>query len=304
MLIDKNMRAIKEYLTSPRLLAITLLMRFGFWIPDSVYLRMMYYLQTGMKLHLKHPITFSEKLQWLKLYNRHPEYTMMVDKVAVKDYVAKIIGEEYIIPTLSVWNTPDEIDFDKLPDQFVLKCNHDSGGVVLCKNKKSFDREYAKGRIAKSLKHNFFYGGREFPYKNVKPCIMVEKYMQDANEEDLVDYKFFCFSGEVKMCQVISDRFTDEKIDFYDKNWNRLIGLIGLNIDAKNSIEDKPRPKRYEEMIRIAESLSKGMIFVRVDLYDINDKIYFGELTFFPASGFGYFRPDEWNVKLGNMIKL
>lgn len=298
------MKTVREYLISPRLLAISLLMRFGFWIPDSIYLRMMYYLQTGMKLHLKHPVRFSEKLQWLKLYDRHPEYTMMVDKVAVKDYVAKIIGEEYIIPTLSVWNAPDEIEFDRLPEQFVLKCNHDSGGVVLCKNKKSFDREYARRRIAKSLKRNFFYGGREFPYKNVKPCIMVEKYMQDANEEDLVDYKFFCFSGEVKMCQVISDRFTDEKIDFYDRNWNRLIGLIGLNIDAKNSIEGKPRPKQYDEMIRIAELLSKGMIFVRVDLYDINDKIYFGELTFFPASGFGYFRPDEWNVKLGNMIKL
>lgn len=298
------MKTVREYLISPRLLAISLLMRFGFWIPDSIYLRMMYYLQTGMKLHLKHPVRFSEKLQWLKLYDRHPEYTMMVDKVAVKDYVAKIIGEEYIIPTLSVWNAPDEIEFDRLPEQFVLKCNHDSGGVVLCKNKKSFDREYARRRIAKSLKRNFFYGGREFPYKNVKPCIMVEKYMQDANEEDLVDYKFFCFSGEVKMCQVISDRFTDEKIDFYDRNWNRLIGLIGLNIDAKNSIEGKPRPKQYDEMIRIAELLSKGMIFVRVDLYDINDRIYFGELTFFPASGFGYFRPDEWNVKLGNMIKL
>lgn len=301
------MRTIKEYLTSPRLLVISLLMRFGFWIPDSVYLRMMYYFQTGMKLHLDHPRTFSEKIQWLKLHNHKPEYTRMVDKVLVKDYVAKIIGKEYIIPTLGVWKTFDEINFDSLPKQFVLKCNHDSGGVIICKDKRKLNRYQSRKLLNKSLKRNFFYGGREYPYKNVKPSIMAEEYMQNIDGGDLVDYKFFCFSGEVKMCQVISDRFDDEKIDFYDRNWNRLIGLIGLiglNIEAKNSIEDKPRPKRYDEMIRIAESLSKGMIFVRVDLYDINDKIYFGELTFFPASGFGYFRPDEWNVKLGNMIKL
>lgn len=261
----------------------------------------------GRILHLRHPKTFSEKIQWLKLYNRKPEYTQMVDKVLVKDYVAKAIGKEYIIPTLGVWKTFDEIDFDSLPKQFVLKCNHDSGGVIICKDKRTFDRVQSRRVLNKSLKRNFFYGGREYPYKYVEPCIMAEEYMQNIDGGDLVDYKFFCFSGEVKMCQVISDRFTDEKIDFYDRDWNRLIGLIGLiglNIDAKNSIEDKPRPQRYEEMIRIAETLSKGMIFVRVDLYDINDKIYFGELTFFPASGFGYFRPDEWNGKLGNMIKL
>ena len=295
---------VKKYIKSPQLLLVSLFVRLGKWMPDAVYLQIIYYLKLGKILHLDHPRTFSEKIQWLKLHNRKPEYTQMVDKVLVKDYVAKIIGEEYIIPTLGIWKTFDEIDFDSLPKQFVLKCNHDSGGVVICKDKRNLDRIHARNLLNKSLERNFFYGGREYPYKNVKPCIMAEEYMLNVNGGDLVDYKFFCFSGKVKMCQVISDRFTDEKIDFYDRNWNRLIGLIGLNIEAKNSIEDKPRPQRYDEMIQIAETLSKGMTFVRVDLYDINDKIYFGELTFFPASGFGYFRPDEWNVKLGNMIEL
>ena len=295
---------VKKYIKSPQLLLVSLFVRLGKWMPDAVYLQIIYYLKLGKILHLKNPRTFSEKMQWLKLHNRKPEYTRMVDKVLVKDYVANIIGKEYIIPTLGVWKTFGEIDFDSLPKQFVLKCNHDSGGVIICRDKSKLNRSQSKKLLNKSLKRNFFYGGREYPYKNVKPSIMAEEYMQNIDGGDLVDYKFFCFSGEVKMCQVISDRFDDEKIDFYDRNWNRLIGLIGLNIEAKNSIEGKPRPKRYDEMIRIAESLSKGMIFVRVDLYDINDKIYFGELTFFPASGFGYFRPDEWNVKLGNMIKL
>ena len=298
------MMKVRKYIKSPQLLLVSLFVRLGKWIPDAIYLHIIYYLKVGEVLHLKYPRTFSEKIQWLKLHNRRPEYTQMVDNVLVKDYVAKIIGKEYIIPTLGVWKTFDEINFDSLPKQFVLKCNHDSGGVIICKDKRKLNRYQSRKLLNKSLKRNFFYGGREYPYKNVKPSIMAEEYMQNIDGGDLVDYKFFCFSGEVKMCQVISDRFDDEKIDFYDRNWNRLIGLIGLNIEAKNSIEDKPRPKRYDEMIRIAESLSKGMIFVRVDLYDINDKIYFGELTFFPASGFGYFRPDEWNVKLGNMIKL
>lgn len=279
--------------------------KLSFLIPDKPYLQMMYRLHMGKKLNLKNPKTFNEKLQWLKLYNRKPEYTIMVDKVKAKEYVANIIGEDYIIPTLGVWDDPDDIDFDALPDQFVLKCNHNSGkGMCICRDKSKLDIPKVKAELRKGLKENYFLHGREWPYKDVPRKILAEKFMVDEDEPELRDYKFFCCNGEPKYCQVISDRSTDEKIDFYDMDWNRLLGLLGLADNIHNSDHDICRPSSFEEMKVFAKKLSKNIPFSRIDFYEINHRLYFGEITFFPASGFGCFRPDEWNERMGELIVL
>lgn len=279
-------------------------------IPDKLYLSMRYRLVVGKRLNLKNPKTFCEKIQWLKLYNRKPEFTVMVDKVKVKEYVAEKLGEEYIIPTIGVWNTPEEIDFDKLPDKFVLKCNHNSGtGMYICKDKSRMDIAKVRTGLWMGLKEDYFLHSREWPYKNVMRKILAEKFMEDKNTSELRDYKFFCFDGVAKYCQVISDRSTEEKIDFYDMDWNRLIGLIGLiglspSHVIRNSEESIECPKTLEDMKRMASILSKDIPFARIDFYEINGRAYFGEITFFPAGGFGFFRPDEWNRKLGDMINI
>lgn len=302
----------------PSLFGIVGLEKLSFLIPDKAYLQMQYRLHMGKKLNLENPVTFNEKLQWLKLYNRKPEYTVMVDKVKAKEYVANIIGEEYIIPTLGVWDDPDDIDFDALPNQFVLKCNHNSGtGMCICRDKSKLDIPKVKAELRKGLKENYFLHGREWPYKNVPRKILAEKFMVDEEMhtqaisrgeiEDLLDYKFFCFNGEPKYCQVISDRSTDEKIDFYDMDWNRivgLVGLVGLSDHIHNSDKDLPCPSSYKEMQAFAKKLSKDIPFSRIDFYEINHQPYFGEITFFPASGFGSFRPDEWNERMGEMIAI
>lgn len=282
--------------------------RFPNIFSDKFFLEGRYYVELRNKLNLKRPVTFCEKLQWLKLYNRRPEYTIMVDKVKVKEYVANKIGSEYIIPTLGVWDNPDEIDFDSLPNQFVLKCNHNSNiGMCICKNKNELDKEKVKDNLRKGLRQNYFLCGREWPYKDVQRKILAEKFMQDNDENtDLRDYKFFCFNGEPRLCQVISDRTTNETIDFYDMRWNRLIGLTGLYSRNKiyNSKKNINCPSSFTKMKEIAKSLSKGLPFSRIDLYEINDKPYFGEITFFPACGFGKFMPNEWNEKVGSWIEL
>lgn len=266
---------------------------------------MMYWLHLGRKLNLKNPKTFNEKLQWLKLYNHKPEYTIMVDKVKAKEYVAKLIGEEHIIPTLGVWDDPDDIDFDALPDQFVLKCNHNSGtGMCICRDKSKLDIEKVKAELRKGLKENYFMRWREWPYKNVPRKILAEKFMVDESGTELKDYKIFCFNGEPRYCQVISDRNTDEKIDFYDMHWKRLVGLVGLNDKVHNSEYAIPCPESFENMKQMASLLAKSIPFSRIDFYEINHQAYFGEITFFPATGFGNFNPREWNVKMGDMITL
>lgn len=295
------MRNVKEYLNSPRLLAISLLMRFGFWIPDSIYLRMMYYLKTGESLHLKHTVTFNEKLQWLKLYNRKPEYTKMVDKVAVKEYVAKVIGEEFVIPTLGVWNSLEDIDFDKLPKQFVLKCNHDSGGIIVCKDKDNFDRETAQKKIRKLLKRNYYYLEREWPYKNVSPLVFAEKFMVDESGAELKDYKIFCFNGKPYIIQVDFDRFVNHRRNIYFTDWSLTPFEYGYPTDQNIKI---PRPVCLDEMLDLAGKLSKDIPFIRVDFYVIYNKIYFGELTFYPEAGIGKFNPDIWNTRLGELLKI
>lgn len=274
------------------------------WLPDEIYLKHLFKARLGYDLNLDDPQTFNEKLQWLKLYDRRPEYTVMVDKYLAKQYVADKIGEQYIIPTLEVYDDPDEIDFDKLPDQFVLKCNHNSGlGMCICRNKSELDIKKVKSELRKGLKQNYYLGGREWPYKNVPRKIIAEKYMEDKNIGTLNDYKIFCFNGIAKFMFVATERQNknaETKFDFYDMDFNHLPFTNG----HPNSNADIKCPSMLKEMKNIAEILSQNIPQVRVDLYEINGKIYFGELTFSHWSGFVAFEPAEWDYKLGQLIDL
>ena len=269
---------------------------------DESFLKKAFRCYMGKELNLDNPQTFNEKLQWLKLYDRKPGYTTMVDKYAVKKYVADIIGEEYIIPTLGVWNHFDEIDFDKLPNHFVLKCTHDSGGIVICKDKNKLDLKSAKKKIEKCLKRNYYWSSREWPYKDVKPRIIAEPYMEDSNAHELIDYKFMCFNGKVKCSFTCSERFSKDglKVTFFDKDWN----VMPFERHYPVSKNSPKKPINYDKMIQFSEQLSKGIPFVRVDFYEINGQLYFGELTFYPGGGFEEFTPEEWDYKLGDFLKL
>ena len=281
------------------------------WLPDKPYLSLRYRLQMGHWINWRNPKTFTEKLQWLKVYDYKPEYTQMVDKLAVKDYVAERIGQEYIIPTLGVWDRVEDIDWDSLPDQFVLKTTHGGGGcgVVVCPNKANLDKAMAIKKLQISMHSNAGNTYREKPYLNVPRKIIAEKFIavhkpkQNNKVADLPDYKFFCFDGEPHYCQVIRDRHSKETIDFYDMEWNHM-PFVGLNPVAKNGIAPVARPVHLEIMKDICRKLSKDIKFSRIDLYVINDKEYFGEITFYPAAGFGEFTPADWNERLGKLINL
>ena len=287
----------------------SILMNLNFLFSDKLYLTLLFRCKMGYWMNWKNPKTFSEKLQWLKLYDRRPEYTTMVDKYAVKEYVAKIIGEEYIIPTLGVWDRLEDIDWDSLPKKFVLKTTHGGGscGVVICKDKDTFNKTDAITKLSKSLSHCIYKSLREWPYKNVDKKIIAEKLLEDSitiqNNTDLSDYKFYCFNGEPIYCQVIRARRSKETIDFYDMKWNHM-PFVGLNPVVTNGLNPVTKPICLSKMVDICGQLSIGIPLSRIDLYVINDKIYFGEITFYPASGFGKFTPIQWNVKLGQMIKL
>lgn len=272
----------------------------GKWIGDRTYIKWEYFSGMGKFPNLKNPRTFNEKLQWLKLNDIHPEYTQMVDKGKVKDYVSQRIGENHIIPSYGVWDSFDDIDFEKLPNQFVLKTTHDSGGVVVIKDKKTMDVEKVRRVMEKSLKRRFFYEHREYPYKNVKPRILAEKFMVDESGTELKDYKFFCFDGEPKMLFVATDRPFDTRFDFYDTEFRHLPVKQGHPLATK----EIRKPEAFEEMLEISRKLSQGMRHVRVDLYNINGKIFFGELTFFHFSGNVPFEPEEWDYKIGEWLSL
>lgn len=271
-------------------------------VPDAWYLKEKYKDCMKRKLDLENPRSFNEKLQWLKVYNRNPKYTMMVDKYLVREYIASKIGEEYLIPLVGgPWKKAEDIDFDKLPDKFVLKCNHDSASVVICKDKKTINRSDTITFLNSCLKKNHYYFGREWPYKNVEPLIIAEQYMSNDGCSELNDYKLMCFDGEVKYSFVCSERFSSNlKVTFFDNDWNV---MPFLRSHPKSSVEI-PKPKLYDKMVELAEILSKDIPFIRVDFYEINGKIYFGELTFFPGSGFEAFQPEEWDYKLGELISL
>ena len=260
----------------------------------------------GKKLNLKDPQTFSEKLQWLKLYNRQSEYTRMVDKYAVKEYVASIIGPEYVIPTLGVWDRAEDIEWDKLPDRFVLKTTHGGGsnGVVICKDKTTFDKATAVKILKKNMKESDWRIGMEWPYKNVPHRIIAEQFIDPGSDlKDLADYKFFCFDGVVKGLFVATERHkegVDVKFDFYDENFNHLPFKQG----HENANPYPQKPRNFELMKKIAAILSKGLPHVRVDLYDIGERVLFGEITFFHFEGTVPFRPEEWDYAFGKMLNL
>ena len=273
------------------------------WMSDETLLRRKFRRKVGCELNLENPTTYNEKLQWLKLYNRKPIYTTMVDKYEVKQYVADRIGEEYIIPTLGVWDSFDEIDFDSLPEQFVLKCTHDSGGLVICKDKSRLDIKAAKKKINKSLKKNYYWENREWPYKNVKPRIIAEQFVEDTKTQELRDYKFFCFDGEVKALFIATDRYAENeetKFDFFDAEYNHLPFCNG----HPNANELPENPECFEQMKVLAAKLSADIPHLRVDFYEVDGKIYFGELTFFHWSGMVPFEPEEWDAIFGEWIKL
>lgn len=273
------------------------------FVSDKTYLKLIYYTKFDKKLNLKNPKTFNEKLQWLKLYKRNDLYTTMVDKYEVKTYAGSKIGEKYIIPTIGVYDKWEEIDFKKLPNKFVMKCTHDSGGVVICTNKKKLNIDYSKELINGNLEKSFYKLGREWPYKNVKPRIIIEEFIG----QDLTDYRFYCFNGKVKYIYEYENKASEDSCkphptycNVYDENWKLQ--------EFKNSYDRTPyetkKPKKLAKMIEIAEELSKGIPFIRVDLYNINEKIYFGELTFYPGSGFSKFFPEKYDYILGDLIDL
>lgn len=293
-IIDKNQRFL--FLSSKGFLD---------HLSDKAYLERLCLARMGKPLNIDNPKTFNEKLQWLKLHDRRPEYTMMVDKYAVRKYIADIIGEEYLIPLYGVWNNPEEIDFNELPNQFVLKCTHNSGvGLCICKDKSTLDIEKVKKELRKGLKQDYYLAGREWPYKNVPRKIIAEKYLTDYDgAPSLTDYKFFCFDGKVDSVMVAHERHTgDPKFYFFDRQWQ----LLRLNVRGQNAPPDftLPKPKCIDEMFKIAGILSKGIPFVRVDLYQSNDKVYFGEMTFFPQSGFDANLLPETDLYFGGLIKI
>jgi len=282
------------------------------WMPDKMYLKLLWRARMHSKLNINDPKTFNEKLQWLKLYDRKPEYTLMVDKYEAKKYVAEHIGEQYIIPTIGVWDHFDDINFEQLPDQFVLKCTHDSGGLVVCRDKSKLDIDAARKKIENSLRRNFFWYGREWPYKNIRPRIIAEKYMEDdatvtenrdSLNKELIDYKFYCFSGEPKFLYVSEGLENHEtaKISFIDLDWK----FAPFHRNDYYTFDKLPKkPKSFDKMVQLSKKLSKGIPFIRVDLYEINGVIYFGELTFTPCSGLMLFSPQEWDYRIGQYLKL
>ena len=272
------------------------------FLNDERYIKLKFWAKIGTKLDLNNPKTYNEKLQWLKLYYRNPLYSKLVDKYEVKEYVKKIIGEEYIIQTLGVWDKFSQINFKDLPERFVLKCTHDSGGISIIKNKSRMNVGLVSKKINKSLKKYYYKYGREWPYKDVKQRIIAEQYMEDEKFHELRDYKFFCFEGEPKYMYVASNRHGegDTYFDFYDMEYNHL-DLVNGHPNAPIPPE---KPENFEKMIELARKLSQGFLHIRVDFYEVNGKVYFGELTFYHMSGLAPFEPEEWDYKFGEEINL
>ena len=279
------------------------LRRCSFMMSDRTYLEKLFPISLGYPLNLNNPRTYNEKIQWLKLYNKNPLYTKLVDKYAVKEWVCKKIGEQYIIPSLGVWSDAREIDFKSLPEQFVLKTTHDGGGngVIVCKNKNQLDIKKTVKQLNKCIRHNHSSSSKEWVYDGVPHRIIAEQYMEDTETKELRDYKFFCFDGVVKALFVATDRGTGHvKFDYFDSDFNRL----ELKQSHPNSTIIIEKPKCFEEMKRVAEVLSEGIPHVRVDLYEADGKVYFGEMTFFHYSGLTPFYPHEWDETFGEWITL
>jgi len=271
-------------------------------MPSEKFLKRLYSINVGRELQLDNPTTYTEKLQWLKLNDHRPEYTNMVDKYAVKDYIAEKIGQEYVVPLLGVWNRVEDINFDNLPQQFVLKTTHDSGGIVVCKDKSSLDIPYACKKLRYFLKRDYYYHNREWPYKNVPHRIIAEKYMEDPQQGELRDYKFFTFGGVPKVLYIAQGRGSCEGTvaDFFDMDFKHL----PFTIDHDMAPEPPEKPVNVEVMKELAAKLSEGTPQLRVDFYEVDGKVYFGEITFFHCSGMAPFHPEEWDKIFGDWVKL
>jgi len=275
----------------------------GFYrgMADEDYLRRIFCARMGSELRLDPPVTFSEKLQWLKLHDHNPAYHRMADKAEVKAYVAERIGERYIIPTIGVYDSFDEIDFDKLSPAFVLKCTHDSGGIYICRDRASFDKHKAKRVINRFLKRDYALQWREWPYKGLPHRIIAEEYIPSA--DGLTDYKIHCFNGEPRLVLVCRDRFSDTGLteDFFTEGWEHLPVRRPEHPNAAEPIE---RPAQLDELLRLARELAQDIPFVRVDFYIVGERVLFSELTFFPAAGLTPFVPQEWDKTFGDWLEL
>lgn len=272
---------------------------------DELYLKLMFKYRMGYELNLNNPKTYNEKLQWLKLHDKNPLYSKLVDKHEVKDYVSKMVGSKYVIPELGVWDKPEQINWEALPEMFVLKTTHGGGntGVVVCKDKSKLDKKLTIKRLSESMKQDLYKDSREWPYKNVPKRIIAEEYVEDAATKELRDYKFFCFDGQVNFLFVGSERQKpgeDVKFDFFDKDYNHLI----LRQGHPNSKQLPEKPSCFEEMKDVAAKLSKGIPHVRVDLYEANGNVFFGEMTFYHFGGIVPFEPSKWDEEFGTMIIL
>lgn len=293
---------------TPKKLAASIIRKLQYWhmldcLSDTLYLKAVYWMKTGKKLNLNHPVSFNEKLQWLKIYDRKDIYTTMVDKYEVKKYVAEILGDRYIVPTLGVWDKFDDIDFNGLPEKFVLKCTHDSGGLVVCRDKNKLDFDVVRKKLETSLENNYYIYGREWPYKNVKPRIIAEQFLDDGHGSGLFDYKFYCFNGEPRYLYVSTGLENHEtaQISFLTLDWT----FAEFRRSDFKPFEQLPeKPSKFDEMIKVARELSSGTKFLRVDLYEVNGNVYFSELTFSPCSGMMPFSDEKYNIMLGNMIDL
>lgn len=304
MRIGRAVRAIKKYVFSS---AYRFLIRAGLGkynsMPDEEYISRKFSATVGYALRLDAPKTFNEKLQWLKLNDRKPEYTVMVDKYKVQDYIASKIGSQYLIPLLGVWDAPDEIDFSLLPDKFVLKCNHNSGcGMCICKDKSALNIKKVKADLKRGLSQDYYLTGREWPYKDVPRKIIAEQFMK-SDAGGLTDYKIHCFNGEPKLILVCKDRFTQTGLteDFFSPQWEHLDIRRPTH---PNSLTEIAKPAELSEILALSKKLSEGIPFLRVDFYIIDHKVYFSELTFYPASGFEKFVPEQWDDTLGSWLEL
>lgn len=297
-------RRIRKALNKPALLLDYIIVNFFKWLPDKLYLSWRYRLRVHHKLNWKNPQTFNEKLNWLKLHDHRPEYVTMADKYAAKEFVANRIGKEYIIPTLGVWDRADDIEWEKLPEQFVLKCNHDSGGLIICKDKSKLDKRAAVEKLNKGLHCNYFKVEREWPYKDMHRRIIAEEYVEPkTGKKDLPDYKFFCFDGVVKVMFIGTERQTpgeEVKFDFFDENFNYLPVRQGHD----HAKETPMKPECFEQMKHAAEQLAKDLPHVRVDFYQVDGKVLFGELTLYHFGGLMPFEPEEWDMRFGKMLTL
>lgn len=297
------MNKLQKYVHNPLLLYSLATSRgLTCWVPDELHLKMMHRAHVGRWPNLDKPRTFNEKLQWLKLNDHNPLYNTLVDKYTVKQWVANRIGSEYVTKTYARWDSTRDVDISSLPERFVLKTNHDCGGIAICRDRATFDLEAALSKLSKHLSTNYYWGSREWPYKDVKPCVFAEEYLEPDASGDLPDYKLFCFSNSKIITLLITDRFTKAGVTqtFFDEEWH----LMELTEGGHPTRPNSPKPKFFDEMKRLASILSSDLPFVRVDFYESEGRLLFGEMTLYPKSGFECFDPEEWNIRLGSWINF